>query len=131
MDTNNTTAKPKLADSLGAEVAATAATANAEDRKKVMEIIVRAKTGVYGPAVYDVTPGMAAILFTDHNPHNRDWGPPWTIELGPRRRGREAGEDLVVGTSSAPIVICNQENLTMSYLRCDLFHRDRTQRGHC
>jgi hypothetical protein len=43
--------------------------ASSEERAAVDAIIARAKTGKRDSAVYKITPGMAAILFINHNPH--------------------------------------------------------------
>jgi hypothetical protein len=48
--------KPKLADEIRAQVVAAAAVATADDRKTVLEIVARAKTGVYGSELTTLPP---------------------------------------------------------------------------
>lgn len=44
-----------------------------EDKKIVKYIVDRAKTGVRECEAIKLTPGVAAILFIDHNKQNREW----------------------------------------------------------
>lgn len=55
------------------KIAAVAATATALDRKTVEEIVARAKAGEFEAAAYELSAAACAVLFTEHNPHNRDW----------------------------------------------------------
>jgi len=73
--------KRKAEDELRQRIVAVAGAASSEDRRKVMDMVAEARKGVYRPQVYDITSGMAAILFTEFNSHNRDWTASWTLEL--------------------------------------------------
>ena len=50
------------------------------DRAEVNKLIERAKTGKRDSTVVKLTPGMAAILFVEHNRNNREWSPTKTAE---------------------------------------------------
>lgn len=54
------------------KIAAVAAKATDGEKKQVDDILARALKGK-GTDVYMITPAMAAILFLNHNAHNRDW----------------------------------------------------------
>jgi len=69
------TAKQSRADDVRTKIAAVAANATATDRRIVADILTRAATGEYGSSTFDITPGVAALLFLEHNPHNRDFDP--------------------------------------------------------
>jgi len=73
--------KRKLEDEERDRIGAIATAASSEDRRKVLEMVAEARKGVYRPQAYDLTAGMAAILFTEFNSHNRDWTASWTLEL--------------------------------------------------
>lgn len=66
---------PSVADEVRAKIVAIAAGATADDKKKVAEIIARAKKAKRDAGVFTITAAVAAILFLQHNPHNRDWRP--------------------------------------------------------
>jgi hypothetical protein len=56
-----------------------AAKATPEERKRVTDLIAKAQRARFGESEFaDITPAMAAIIFTAHNGHNRDWKPPAT-----------------------------------------------------
>jgi hypothetical protein len=78
---NATPIKRRAEDELRERIAAVAAAASSEDRRKVLDLVAEAKKGIYHPLAYDITSGMAAILFTEFNSHNRDWTASWTLEL--------------------------------------------------
>jgi len=78
-------ARQARADEVRTRIAAVAAAATDTDRRTVQEILQRAGSGEYGSKTYDITPGSAALLFIEHNPHNRDWDPSWTLELARRQ----------------------------------------------
>jgi len=80
------TAKQSRADDVRTKIAAVAANATATDRRIVTDILTRAATGEYGSSTFDITPGVAALLFLEHNPHNRDFDPGWALELARRQR---------------------------------------------
>ena len=63
------------------KIAAIAAGASESDRREVDQIIKQAKTGDYQSEKATMTPGMAALLFLNHNPYNRDWKGSWSVEL--------------------------------------------------
>jgi hypothetical protein len=42
----------------------------------------RAAKGVKEATIIRLTPAVCAMIFLDHNPHNRDWKPAKTIEYG-------------------------------------------------
>jgi hypothetical protein len=73
--------KRKPEDDLRERIAAVAAAATSEDRRKVLDLVAEAKKGIYRPQAFDLSTGMAAILFTEFNSHNRDWTASWTLEL--------------------------------------------------
>ena len=76
-------------DELRMRVAAVAAAATQSDRQMVSEMIatsVQDHPRGLASGVYSITPGAAAILFIEHNPHNRDWDPAKTVELERRMR---------------------------------------------
>jgi hypothetical protein len=75
-------------DEVRAKIAAVAAAATDPDRKIVSDILNRASKGDYGSEIFNITPAAAALLFLEHNPHNRDWDPAWSLELSRRQRMR-------------------------------------------
>jgi len=78
--------KPKIADEVRMRLMEIAVKATAEERKMVSEIIARAQQGDYGTELLSYSPAMAALIFLEHNPHNRDWRPAWTLELSRRMK---------------------------------------------
>jgi hypothetical protein len=77
------------AEELRMRVAAVAAAATQADRQMVSEIAAMAvKDHPRGQAseTYRITPGAAALIFVEHNAHNRDWDPVKTVELERRMR---------------------------------------------
>jgi hypothetical protein len=81
-DSNVTAFNPaaRLADETVAQIRAVAQSATPADRSGVQELIARAAKGVKEATVVRLTPAMCAVIFLDHNPHNRDWKPAKTIE---------------------------------------------------
>jgi hypothetical protein len=65
--------KPNAADEMKTKIKDVADRANADDKRRVNDIVAQARNGDFLSKVYTITPPMAAILFRDHNPHNRDW----------------------------------------------------------
>lgn len=61
-------------------LAAAYAAATEADRVEVNKLIERAKAGRRDSTVVKLTPGMAAILFVEHNRNNREWSPTKTAE---------------------------------------------------
>ena len=61
-------------------LAAAYAAATEADRVEVNKLIERAKAGKRDSTVVKLTPGMAAILFVEHNRNNREWSPTKTAE---------------------------------------------------
>src|SRR6266571_4522642 len=78
---NTVAIKRKPEDELRERIANVATAATSEERRKVLDLVAEAKKGVYRPQAYDISSGMAAILFTEFNSHNRDWTASWTLEL--------------------------------------------------
>jgi hypothetical protein len=78
--------RPKLADELRVRIMEVAVKATAEDRKQITNLIARAKDGTYGTELISFTPAMAAIIFLENNPHNRDWSAQWTLEVTRRMK---------------------------------------------
>jgi hypothetical protein len=68
-------------DDIRNQIAAIAASALDNDRRQASQIIAQARVGDYESEKASMTPGTAAIIFIEHNPHNRDWKPPWSQEL--------------------------------------------------
>lgn len=68
-------------DEVRTKIAAVAATASDTDKREVEKIIAQAKVGDYQSEKVAMTPGMAALLFIEHNPYNRDWKGTWSLEL--------------------------------------------------
>lgn len=83
MTDNNITAfnpAARLADETVAKIRAVANSATAAEKKSVQDLISRASKSARESTVVTLTPAMCAILFLDHNPHNRDWRPATTLE---------------------------------------------------
>jgi hypothetical protein len=78
--------KPKLGDELRARMLEVAATATPDERKRVADLIAKATDAEYGTELVEFTPAMAALIFLECNPHNRDWSPAWTVELSRRMK---------------------------------------------
>lgn len=74
------------AEEVRARIAAVAAAATDVDRETVRAILVEAANGQYSSKTYNITPGVGALLFLEHNPHNRDWDPSWSLEFARRMR---------------------------------------------
>jgi hypothetical protein len=64
-----------IADEVRNQIIAVCTKASADDKKRISEIIAQAKRGEFMATVAVITPPMAAILFLEYNPHNRDWRP--------------------------------------------------------
>src|SRR5262249_23896151 len=83
MTDNNITAfnpAARLADETVAKIRAVAKSATAAEKRSVHDLISRASKSARESTVVTLTPAMCAILFLDHNPHNRDWRPATTLE---------------------------------------------------
>jgi hypothetical protein len=82
-----TTAQTKitLSEELRAKISTVATTASESDRKGVAALIAEAQRGEFGSGIKTFTPPMCAIIFLEHNPHNRDWSPFWSAELERRQ----------------------------------------------
>ena len=78
--------KSKISDETRTQIVAIAATTTSEERKKVADLIAKTKDPGYGASIVEFTPAMAATVIVEHNPHNRDWNPAWTLELARRMR---------------------------------------------
>jgi hypothetical protein len=76
----------KRTDEVRQAIVAVAAKAPDADRKTVEDILTAAKSGEYGSKLFHITPSVAALLFIEHNPHNRDFDPAWALELARRQR---------------------------------------------
>lgn len=63
------------------QIAAVAATATTDERAAVKTLIEKAKTTAYSAVLMTLSPAMCAILFLEHNPHNRDWRPLFSLDL--------------------------------------------------
>ena len=94
-ETVSTGASPLMAarrnrgDETRAKIVAVATAATEGDRRTVADILAEAARGEYGAGsehVYNITPGVGAIFFLEHNSHNRDWDAWWTLELARRQR---------------------------------------------
>jgi hypothetical protein len=78
--------KRSIADEVRGQVAIAASKAAASDHKAVADLVKRATGAVYSTSLVSLTPGVAALLFLNHNSHNRPWKPNWTMELARRMR---------------------------------------------
>jgi hypothetical protein len=76
--------KQKKIEEIRSQIVEVMAKATNDDRNLVKRMISRANTGEYGSETFSISPGAAAILFLEHNPHNRDWVPSWSQELSRR-----------------------------------------------
>jgi hypothetical protein len=115
-----TSVKRKPEDELRERIAAVAAAASAEDRRKVLDLIAEAKKSVYRPQAYDISSGMAAILFTEFNSHNRDWTASWTLELQRRiQRGMWKQINASLGVYDNGLVEDGQHRLAAVALSVD------------
>jgi hypothetical protein len=81
-DSNVTAFNPaaRLADETMATIRAIAQSATPADKKAVQDLLARAAKGVKEATIVSLTPAMCAMIFLDHNPHNRDWKPAKTID---------------------------------------------------
>lgn len=78
--------KRSLADEVRGQVAIAASHAVDADHKAVADLIKRAAGASFATEIVKLTPGMCALLFLNHNSHNRPWRPGWTLELARRMR---------------------------------------------
>jgi hypothetical protein len=76
--------KRTVADEVREQIVAVAATAVDADRKLVDRLVERAKTKKRGAEMVTLSPAACALLFLDHNSHNRKWEPSWSRELARR-----------------------------------------------
>lgn len=80
------TARQTRVEEIRNKIADVAAAATAVDRRIVDDMLAAAARGDYSAQIFDITSGAAGLLFTEHNPHNRDWDPSWSMELARRQR---------------------------------------------
>ena len=66
------------------QVMTVAVKATEAERKAVNDLIARAKGADYSADVFTITPAMAALIFLEANPSNRDWQPGKTLEWARR-----------------------------------------------
>lgn len=78
--------KRSLADEVRGDVAIAASKATQEDHKAVTDLVRYATGHEYSSEVRKFTSGMCALLFLNHNSHNRPWRPAWTLELARRQK---------------------------------------------
>lgn len=78
--------KPPLADEISTQIAEVAAKATESERRKVASLIAEAEGSTYRTATHALTSAMAAILFLQHNGHNRKWDARWSLELSRRMK---------------------------------------------
>lgn len=72
---NNTPTKKsaQVIEQIMATIRTAAAQATPEDRATVAALIAKAKEGQRDVGIYTLNPACCAIIFIEHNPHNRDW----------------------------------------------------------
>lgn len=75
------TPKPTISEQLRTSVITVAGAVSDADRRALADLVEEARRGAYAATVKTITPGMGAMLFLNHNPHNRDWSPLWSQEL--------------------------------------------------
>jgi hypothetical protein len=80
--------KRSLADETRGQVAIAASHATETDHKAVAELVKRATGAPFSNDIVTLTPPMSALLFLNHNSHNRPWNPSWTLELARRMRAK-------------------------------------------
>jgi hypothetical protein len=78
--------KRPVADDIKTQVMAVAVKATEAERKAVSDLQAKAKGAKYGAEVVGITPAMAALIFLEANPANRDWQPTKTQEWARRMR---------------------------------------------
>ena len=90
--------KASLEEELRLEIKVVAGKATAEDRKMLEEILGKARSGQRESNYFVITAPMAATLFAENNPHNRDWNPNHSIELKRQMLlGQSAGSNATIG----------------------------------
>jgi len=101
-----------IRDQVAATITEVARNATEEEKQMVASLVNRAKAHADNPDIVfeKITPGMAALLFLNHNTFNREWRPDWTAVLakimrdGGWRRTPQGyalyGEDGAVGDGS-------------------------------
>jgi hypothetical protein len=78
--------KRSLADEVRGEIAIAASKATEKDHKAVNDLIRRATNSAFSVELITLTPAMCALLFLNHNSHNRPWSPGWSLELARRMK---------------------------------------------
>ena len=66
------------------QVMTVAVKATEAERKAVTDLISKSKGADYGAELFTITPAMAALIFLEANPSNRDWTPSKTLEWARR-----------------------------------------------
>jgi hypothetical protein len=68
-------------------IADLAATASADERAQIFTLTEEAQRQPWGATTVRIlTPPMSALLFLEHNPHNRDWRPEYALDLARQMR---------------------------------------------
>src|SRR4051812_15510618 len=80
---------PPLVDDVRALIRLAAANATDDDRRFVAALVQKAVGATFHPEVLILTPGACALLFLDHNPHNRALKPKGTLEYARRMRAQD------------------------------------------
>jgi hypothetical protein len=83
------TEKLTIIDQVKMAIREAAQKATPDDHELVDTIIARAKLGHKESDKYLLTPAACALLFLNHNPHNRDWSPNTSLELARRMKDGE------------------------------------------
>jgi hypothetical protein len=90
--------QPTLEEELRLKIKVVANGAAADDLKMLDEILTKARSGQRESGYFVVTPPMAATLFLEHNPHNRDWAPAHSVELERQMRlGQWSWNNATIG----------------------------------
>src|SRR5262245_37173013 len=76
--------KPNAALEVRTQIAEAAANASNEDRKLVDDLIKTAVESSFSSRDYTLAPGACALLFLNHNAHNRDFSPDTSREYARR-----------------------------------------------
>lgn len=99
------------------KIADVAARASEADKKALATLIAEAKQGAYRIVVKSITPPMAASIFLEHNPHNRDWSPLWSEELARRQiEGQWRKNNATIGFYSDGILADGQNRCAAAAL---------------
>jgi hypothetical protein len=71
------------------EIATIAGTATPQEREQVAALIAEARKGEFKVAIWSLTPAMCALLFVEHNPHNRDFRAGYAVALAEQMKKEE------------------------------------------